>query len=114
RGHDVLCVDTSRQRFPLEAVKDAGLIAFYLPMHTATRLALPLIERIRSLTPDAHICCYGLYAPMNEAFLRSQGVRTIIGGEFEQSLADAADGLETPIVSLQRLRFVTPDRLQLP
>ena len=35
-GHQVLCVDTSRQPLPLEAVADAGLVAFYMPMHTAT------------------------------------------------------------------------------
>jgi radical SAM superfamily enzyme YgiQ (UPF0313 family) len=114
RGHDVLCVDVSRQRFPLEAVAEAGLIAFHLPMHTATRLAVPLIQKIRDARPDAHICCYGLYAPMNETYLRSQGVRTILGGEFEQSLADVADGLDAPSVSLARLRFTTPDRSQLP
>jgi len=114
RGHDVLCVDISRQRFPLKAVAGAELIAFHLPMHTATRLAVPLIRRLRDVKPDAHICCYGLYAPMNETFLRSQGVRTILGGEFEHALADVADGLSAPAVSLDRLHFITPDRSQLP
>jgi len=114
RGHAVLCVDTSRQGFPLEAVAEAGLIAFHLPMHTATRLALPLIRKIRDARPEAHICCYGLYAPMNESFLRSQGVRTILGGEFEQSLSNVADGLSAPARSLDRLHFITPDRSQLP
>jgi radical SAM superfamily enzyme YgiQ (UPF0313 family) len=113
-GHDVLCVDVSRQRFPLEAVAEAGLIAFHLPMHTATRLAIPLIQKILGVKPDANICCYGLYAPMNETFLRSQGVRTILGGEFEQSLADVAEGLDAPAVSFDRLHFITPDRSQLP
>jgi radical SAM superfamily enzyme YgiQ (UPF0313 family) len=115
-GHQVLCVDTSRQALPLEAVADAGLIAFYLPMHTATRLAIPLIEKIRGIRPDAHICCYGLYAPMNEAFLRAQGVRTIVGGEFEQALVDLADslGAEIPLISLDRLHFIMPDRSQFP
>ncbi len=114
RGHDVLLVDVSRQRFPLEAVAEAALIAFHLPMHTATRLAVPLIQKTLDARPDVHICCYGLYAPMNETYLRSQGVRTILGGEFEQSLADVADGLDAPSVSLDRLRFITPDRAQLP
>jgi radical SAM superfamily enzyme YgiQ (UPF0313 family) len=114
RGHDVLCVDTSRERFPLEAVAGAELIAFHLPMHTATRLALPLIEKIRSVKTDAHICCYGLYAPMNEALLRSRGVKTILGGEFEQALSDVADGLDAPAISLAKLQFVLPDRSQLP
>src|SRR5215472_12744611 len=78
-GHVVLCVDASRQQLPLGAVAEAGLIAFYLPMHTATRLALPLIEKIRCVRPEAHICCYGLYAPMNASSLQALGVRTILG-----------------------------------
>jgi radical SAM superfamily enzyme YgiQ (UPF0313 family) len=112
----VICVDTSRQRLPLDAMTDAGLVAFYLPMHTATRLAVPLIERILKARPEAHICCYGLYAPMNEPFLRALGVRTILGGEFEQALADLADGSSNrpPLISLDRLRFVPPDRSRLP
>jgi hypothetical protein len=48
RGHEALCVDTSRERLPLEAVAQADLVAFYLPMHTATRLAVPLIEKIQT------------------------------------------------------------------
>ena len=113
-GHEVLCVDTSRQRLPLEAVAQAGLIAFYLPMHTATRLAIPLIERIRAARPDAPICCYGLYAPMNEAFLREQGVQSILGGEFEQALVDLAARIDPPLISLGRLHFIRPDRSQFP
>ncbi len=115
-GHQVLCVDTSRQSLPLGAVAEAGLVAFYLPMHTATRLAVPLIAKIRGVRPDAHICCYGLYAPTNEAFLRAQGVRTIVGGEFEQALVDLAGGLgaELPLISLDRLHFIRPDRSQFP
>ena len=115
-GHQVLCVDTSRQPLSLKAVADAGLVAFYLPMHTATRLAIPMIEKIRAIRPDAHICCYGLYAPMNAAFLRAQGVQTILGGEFEQALVDLAGGLsaELPLISLDRLHFIRPDRSQFP
>jgi radical SAM superfamily enzyme YgiQ (UPF0313 family) len=116
RGHDVICIDTSRERLPLDEVTHAGLIAFYLPMHTATRLAVPLIQRILAAKPDANICCYGLYAPMNEPFLRALGVKTVIGGEFEQQLVDLADGSLhfQPLISLDRLRFVTPDRSHFP
>jgi radical SAM superfamily enzyme YgiQ (UPF0313 family) len=116
RGHDVACVDTSRQPMPLDTVTQAGLVAFYLPMHTATRLAIPLIQRILKAKPEAHICCYGLYAPMNEPFLRALGVKTVLGGEFEQALADLADGASggQPLISLERLRFAPPDRSQLP
>src|SRR5713101_9010548 len=114
RGHAVTCFDLTRQGLDSGAVREAELIAIYLPMHTATRLACKLIPSLREQNPGAHICCYGLYAPMNAAFLRSLGVRTILGGEFEQALADLADGVDVPAAGLDRLHFITPDRSQLP
>src|SRR5450759_4918120 len=83
RGHEVSCADVSVSPLPSDAVRDAGLVAFYLPMHTATRLAGRGIEKVRSLNPATHLAGYGLYAPLNEEYLHSLGVRTIIGGEFE-------------------------------
>ena len=114
-GHDVTAVDTSRTVLPKQAVAGAGLIAFYLPMHTATRLAVKIIQKVSALNPGAHLCCYGLYAPLNEPFLRELGVQSIIGGEFERPLAELAAGL-TParLVSLERQHFLTPDRAGLP
>jgi hypothetical protein len=44
----------------------AGLVAVYVGMHTATRIAVEAIPRIKALAPAAHLCVYGLYAPMNE------------------------------------------------
>jgi radical SAM superfamily enzyme YgiQ (UPF0313 family) len=120
RGHEVVCIDTSRERLPLETVARSGLIAFYLPMHTATRLAVPLIRRILSANPAANICCYGLYAPVNEPYLRELGVKSVFGGEFEQALANLADGtnhqplISQPLIYLDRLQFARPDRSQLP
>jgi hypothetical protein len=46
-GHDVACLDLSRQRFDESQARRAQLIAFYLPMHTATRLAVPVMRRVR-------------------------------------------------------------------
>src|SRR5258706_8609118 len=53
---------------------------------------------------------------MNQPFLRALGVKTVIGGEFEQALVNLADGAgsDPPLISLDRLRFVTPNRSQLP
>jgi radical SAM superfamily enzyme YgiQ (UPF0313 family) len=87
-------------------------------MHTATRLAVQLVGTIRELNPSAHICFYGLYAPVNESYLRKLGVGTILGGEFEQGLVDLAARLvaETngkqrePVISLARQKFLLPDR----
>jgi radical SAM superfamily enzyme YgiQ (UPF0313 family) len=118
RGARVSCNDVAVEPFDEAAAAAADLICFYLPMHTATRLAAPLVERVRKINPQARICCYGLYAPVNEAYLRSLGADFIVGGEFEPRLAELADdGADAgPVVttSLARQRFVTPDRSGLP
>lgn len=91
RGAQVTCLDLSRQQLEgpaLAAVGDAALIAFYVPMHTATRLAAQLLDTVRKINPHAHLCFYGLYAPVNEDYLRGMGVQTILGGEFEGGLAE--------------------------
>lgn len=115
RGHQVTCADLSVGTIPSVQVKEADLVAIYLPMHTATRLAVPVLERVRVLNPDAHLCCYGLYAPLNESYLRGLGVHSIIGGEFESSLARLADtSVSVWETSFERLPFLVPDRDHLP
>jgi radical SAM superfamily enzyme YgiQ (UPF0313 family) len=124
RGHDVTCCDLSRQALDNSAIRSAELIAIYLPMHTATRLAARLIPNLREQNARAHVCCYGLYAPMNEEYLRSLGVSTILGGEFEgglvrlaERMAGAGGATETgadAAISLERLVFEVPDRSGLP
>jgi radical SAM superfamily enzyme YgiQ (UPF0313 family) len=89
-GIEVTCADLSRSRLPQDAVRSASLIGFFLPMHTATRLALPVIDRVRRLNPSAALLAYGLYAPLNEVLLRERGVHEILGGEFEEQLLQAA------------------------
>jgi radical SAM superfamily enzyme YgiQ (UPF0313 family) len=124
RGHQVACADLCVEPLHPDTVRDAGLIAFYLPMHTATRLAAKVIEKVRKLNPDAHLCCYGLYAPLNESYLRSLGAGTILGGEFEPGLVSLAARLASgspsappqlePLISLDRLKFQVPLRSLLP
>jgi len=121
-GHEVACVDLCVEKLPEDRVLAADLVALYLPMHTATRLAVKVIERIRRLNSEAHLCCYGLYAPLNEAYLRKLGVETILGGEFEPGLVSLvrrlADGTpraqSQPLISLDRLQFLPPLRSSLP
>jgi radical SAM superfamily enzyme YgiQ (UPF0313 family) len=125
-GHEVTMADLSCSPLPQHAVAEADLIAFFLPMHTATRLFQGVVDRVRDLNPSAHLCAYGLYAPLNDAFLRRAGVSTVIGGEFEQGLRDLARRLsvthqgEAPdrqpelLISMARQQFLVPDRSGLP
>lgn len=124
-GHNVTCFDLARQSSDPAVVQAAELIAIYLPMHTATRLAAQLIPTLRAQNPTAHLCCYGLYAPMNSDYLHSLGVSTILGGEFESGLLHLANRLQNnrfvennqqqePAISLERLTFEVPDRTDLP
>jgi radical SAM superfamily enzyme YgiQ (UPF0313 family) len=118
-GHEVACLDLTRQELDAAVVRAAEAIAIYLPMHTATRLAAKLIPKLREENPSARLCCYGLYAPMNAAYLQSLGVEKLIGGEFERELVawasgSAIDGDKRSLVSLERLKFQLPDRTGLP
>ena len=68
------------------------LVGFYLPMHTATRLAAPLIARVRRARPRRTLAAYGLYAPLNRDWLRQQGVAHVLGPEAGADLAALAAG----------------------
>src|SRR3954465_7763761 len=126
-GHEVFCLDTSQQALKdFEAtIAEAALVAFYLPMHTATRIAMYAIRRVRALNPRTRFCAYGLYAPMNAELLRDAGVERVIGGEFERELVEWAAGAaeqtreqvargpvtarddKQSLASLEKLQFLT-------
>ena len=110
-GMEVVCADLAKEPLPQNAVTVASLIAFFLPMHTATRLALPVIDRVRRLNPDARLAAYGLYAPLNEELLRERGIEDVLGGEFEEDLVKAAlKGCATPVAPSADLRAPGPER----
>ncbi len=125
-GALVRCVDLSKDELPEWVVSDSDLVGFYLPMHTATRLAVDVIAAVVHANRDLHLCAYGLYAPLNAEFLRAIGIRTILGGEFEESLVREASRVVAgrrvrsplkqtePDISTARLRFRVPDRQDLP
>ncbi|HYL79280.1 MAG TPA: CUAEP/CCAEP-tail radical SAM protein, partial [Candidatus Acidoferrum sp.] len=121
-GATVRCLDTAVAPLDERAIRDADLVAFHVPMHTATRLAAALVPRVTRLNPHAHLCFYGLYAPVNEAYLRALGAATILGGEFEAGLASLVRRLSAggnggqvePVISLDRQQFLIPDRRELP
>ena len=119
-GLDVTCNDLAVEALDEAAAKTATLIALYIPMHTATRMAAELLARLRALNPSAHINCYGLYGPMNRQYLKSLGADSVVGGEFEGPLVDLAKALvaerapSVPVVSLAKQDFQIPRRTDLP
>ena len=115
-GGETTCVDLSRDALAADVALEADVIAFFLPMHTATRLALPIIDRVRTLNPAATLCAYGLYAPLNAGTLRERGVTHIIGGEFEDDLARIVAGASARLErdSVPRVQFRIPLRESLP
>jgi radical SAM superfamily enzyme YgiQ (UPF0313 family) len=113
-GVEVVCADLSKERLDEDVVRAADVVAFFLPMHTATRLALPVIARVRGLNPAARLVAYGLYAPLNEPLLRDSGVSAILGGEFEEDLVRIVSGEPLPAATaVPRLAFKVPDRSTL-
>ena len=59
----------------------------------ATRLAAGMVARVKALNPRAHLCFYGLYAPVNAPYLRRLGAQSILGGEFETGLVQLCERL---------------------
>jgi radical SAM superfamily enzyme YgiQ (UPF0313 family) len=117
-GVDVACADLSRQKLDEELVRRASAVAFFLPMHTATRLAIPVIDKVRAISPEARLGAYGLYAPLNEPLLREHGVTSIIGGEFEDEIVRSVSDAElkfraTGVGDVPRVTFRQPDRAGL-
>jgi radical SAM superfamily enzyme YgiQ (UPF0313 family) len=129
-GAEVACQDAAVQHLDKASLADADLIGYYVPMHTATRIAAQFIPTLKAHNPRAHVVCFGLYAPMNETYLRKLGADTILGGEFEEGLAAVYRRLSSlparadavgeqpvqpePIISLARQEFLLPDRRTLP
>src|SRR5204862_6776526 len=116
------CVDVTREKLADERIGEADVVGFFLPMHTATRLALPVIDRVRTFNPSARLIAYGLYAPLNEGLLRQHGIHHVFGGEFEEALVEAAlrgcatgeESEASPPSPLPRLQFRVPVRDGLP
>jgi radical SAM superfamily enzyme YgiQ (UPF0313 family) len=121
-GFDVACIDLSLQQLDKRLLASARLVAIYLPMHTATRIAVAALPRIRAHAPAAHLCVYGLYAAANDTLFRTLGVNSVLGGESEPDLVELAQSLRAgkpsdapyPIVRRDKIPFLVPERSALP
>ncbi len=132
-GYEPDALDLAVEPFRPEQAERARFVGISVPMHTALRLGVRVIERIRAVNPDCHICCYGHYAALNSDFLLEQGADSCIGGEYEAPLRALVESLEagSPGNStdelaavirrerpaqpyLERLSFAVPSRRGLP
>lgn len=123
-GAKVSIQDLAVSDFDPEPIRDAQMVGFYVPMHTATRLTEQVITSVREINHAAVICVFGLYAPINERHLQDLGADFILGGEIETDLVSiytrvvrtgpaGIDQVE-PTISLRRQRFIAPDRSGFP
>lgn len=139
-GHEVDCFDLAVETPEAERFAAAELIGISVPMHTASRLAIDLAERLRRLNPAAHIAFYGLYASTLHERLTAPSVPvegerraladSVIGGEYEPALVALADALADRLAgrrngdlhieglgaspAFSRQQYPVPDRRGLP
>ncbi|MEO1766215.1 CUAEP/CCAEP-tail radical SAM (seleno)protein [Thiobacter aerophilum] len=120
-GMAVDCLDLSLQKLDPNVLAGAQVVAFYLGMYTATRIAMEALPRARALAPQAAFAAFGLYAPVNESLLRALGVAAVFGGESEPDLLAWAQTLRAGHVAPRptrvhtgRIEFLLPDRSGLP
>lgn len=120
-GFSVACHDLSREPKGEGGLTDVDLVAFHLPMHTATRMALAVAQRLRTARPELPLLFYGLYAPLCAETLGQFAAPVgIIGGEVEAAVVEAVaalvagEGAPAPRTVLERFKLLTPDRSDLP
>ena len=120
-GITVTCNDLAVDKLNERAVIDANVIGLYLQMHTATRLSIALLPKLKQLNSSAHIVFYGLYAPLNADYLRTIGGDSFIGGEFEDGLLEVCKKILNDIsssklnlISIKKQKFIKPLRNGLP
>ena len=113
-GHEVRAADLAVEELDDGLVDWAELVGVAVPMHTATRLAVPLVGRVRDRRGDlVRIVLYGLYAPLCDDVV--DGVDHVVGGEYEAELVAIAGGSPSGrTIVLDRLHFPRPDRDLLP
>ena len=93
-GYSPVSLDLAVQDLDADAIQRAYFIGISVPMHTALTLGLHLAKHIRNLSPDTHMCFYGLYASLNAQYLLEETADSVIGGEYEVPLMTLIDRLE--------------------
>ena len=84
-------IDIAVEPLDVEKVARARFIGISVPMHTALRLGVHLLHRIRETNPDVSVCMYGLYATLNAEYLLSHGVDFCLGSEASKQLVELVE-----------------------
>ena len=113
-GVEARALDLAVEPLDEAAVRAADFVGVAVPMHTALRLGAEVGARVKALNPRAHLCYYGLYAPLNRELLMAHGADSIVGGEYEAELLRLVGGAAARPVVLDRLDFAVPARARLP
>lgn len=122
-GFKAHAVDLALDRFEPAVLEEVSLVAFSIPMHTAARLTVDLLSKIRNSYPTIHIAAYGLYAVMNRDYFSQVGVNSIIDGDPESGLLALGKKLkykaskkstEDKANKISRAEFLLPERADLP
>lgn len=121
-GYRPVGIDLAVESLDPAKVAPARFIGVSVPMHTALRLGVRAVRRLREINPNAHICFYGLYAALNAAYLLEHGADSVLSGEYEVALVDLVRAIEEgdmravhptkPV--LKRLPFPAVSRSALP
>ncbi len=87
-------LDVAGDPVDMDALARAKLVAISVPMHTALRLGVEVLARVREQSPKAKVGFFGLYAPLNGDELVRMGADFVLGGECEPLLVEVAEALE--------------------
>lgn len=125
-GYEPALLDLAVEPLDVEKLRAARFVGISVPMHTALRLGIRVARRARDINPSAHICFYGLYAPLHAPYLLQGLADSALGGEYEEALVEMVERLgaavarrsaidpRRPGVVLRKLDFPVPRREGLP
>lgn len=94
-GHAVRARDVAVEAFEDADAGWADAVAFSVPMHTALRLALPLVERVRAARPELPVALHGLYAPVGAGHPALGAGDLLVAGDTTTELLRWVAELET-------------------
>jgi radical SAM superfamily enzyme YgiQ (UPF0313 family) len=110
-GHEVRCLDLAVEEWDADLFAWAEKVAFSVPMHTAMRLAVQAVNRLRQQRSDVPVAFYGLYAGIG-----ADPAHRIVG-EYEDELSAWVSGPVSQgpvVVDLGKTSYLKPARHLLP